>query len=104
MDFIQQAPDFKLADYARRGFGELVAVSALVLPMLLASHWLLRREAGKTEKIFKVLAGIQIGLLFVIMASAVQRLVLLTGELGYGMTTVRLYPCLLYTSPSPRDS
>ena len=92
MDFIQQAPDFKLAEYARRGFGELVAVSALVLPMLLASHWLLRREAGKTEKIFKVLAGIQIGLLFVIMASAVQRLVLLTGELGYGMTTVRFYP------------
>ncbi len=92
MDFIQQAPDFKLADYARRGFGELVAVSALVLPMLLASHWLLRREAGKTERIFKVLAGVQIGLLFVIMASAVQRLVLLTGELGYGLTTVRFYP------------
>ncbi|MEP6704545.1 MAG: DUF4173 domain-containing protein, partial [Acidobacteriota bacterium] len=92
MDFIQQAPDFKLADYARRGFGELVAVSALVLPMLLASHWLLRREAGKTETIFKTLAGIQIGLLFVIMASAVQRLVLLTGEFGYGLTTVRFYP------------
>ena len=92
MDFIQQAPDFKLADYARRGFGELVAVSALVLQMLLASHWLLRREAGKTERIFKVLAGVQIGLLFVIMVSAVQRLVLLTGELGYGLTTVRFYP------------
>ena len=28
------------------------------------------------------------------MASAVQRLVLLTGELGYGMTTVRLYPMI----------
>jgi len=92
MDFIQQAPDFKLADYARRGFGELVAVSALVLPVLLASHWLLRREAGKTETIFKLLAGAQIALLFVIMASAVQRLVLLTGELGYGMTTIRFYP------------
>ncbi|PYT00152.1 MAG: hypothetical protein DMF63_09305 [Acidobacteria bacterium] len=93
MEYIQQAPDFKLADYARRGFGELVAVSALVLPMLLASHWLLRREAAaKTETIFKVLAGVQIALLFVIMASVVQRLVLLTGELGYGMTTIRFYP------------
>jgi hypothetical protein len=29
------------------------------------------------------------------MASAVQRLVLLTGNLGYGMTTVRLYPMIL---------
>jgi len=33
-------------------------------------------------------------LLFVIMASAVQRLVILTGPLGYGMTTIRLYPLI----------
>ena len=92
MDLVQTTPDFKLADYARRGFGELVTVATLVLPMLLSSHWLLRRESGKTENIFKVLAGVQIGLLFVIMASAAQRLLLLTGELGYGMTTVRFYP------------
>jgi hypothetical protein len=31
------------------------------------------------------------------MASAVQRLVLLTGDLGYGMTTVRFYPMVLMT-------
>ena len=95
MDLVQTTPDFKLADYARRGFGELVAVAALVLPMLLVSHWLLRRESGKTEMLFKALAGVQIGLLFVIMASAVQRLLLLTGELGYGMTTVRFYPMIM---------
>ena len=94
MDLVQNTPDFKLADYARRGFGELVAVAALVLPILLISHWLLRRDAGPAEKIFKVLAGIQIALLFVIMASAVQRLLLLTGELGYGLTTVRFYPMM----------
>ncbi len=92
MDMVQNTPDFKLADYARRGFGELVAVAALVLPMLLIGHWLLRREMGRTEQVFRILAGVQIALLFVIMASAVQRLVLLTGELGYGMTTVRFYP------------
>lgn len=92
MDLVQATPDFKLADYARRGFGELVAVAALVLPMLLISHWLLRREVRRTETIFKILAGLQIALLFVIMASAVQRLVILTGESGYGLTTVRFYP------------
>jgi hypothetical protein len=92
MELVQNTPDFKLADYARRGFGELVAVSALVLPILLVSHWLLRKENGRLEGIFKILAGLQIALLFVIMASAVQRLVLLTGELGYGLTTVRFYP------------
>ncbi len=29
------------------------------------------------------------------MASAVQRLLLLTGELGYGLTTVRFYPMVV---------
>ena len=94
MDLVQNTPDFKLAEYARRGFGELVAVSALTLPMLLVGHWLIRKENPFTEKLFRVLAGIQIGLLFVIMASAIQRLVLLTGNLGYGMTTIRLYPLI----------
>ncbi|MEO5859667.1 MAG: DUF4153 domain-containing protein [Pyrinomonadaceae bacterium] len=97
MEFIQNTPDFKLADYARRGFGELVAVAALVLPMLLLSHWLIRKDGSKVGGIYKIFAGIQIALLFVIMASAVQRLVLLTGELGYGMTTVRFYPMVFMT-------
>ncbi len=91
-DLVQNTPDFKLAEYARRGFGELVAVAAIVLPMLLGSHWLLKKESAKAQMLFRVLAGIQIVLLFVIMASAVQRLLILTGPLGYGMTTVRFYP------------
>lgn len=94
MELVQNTPDFKLAEYARRGFGELVAVSALTLPMLLVGHWLIRKENPFSEKLFRMLACIQIGLLFVIMASAVQRLVLLTGNLGYGMTTIRLYPLI----------
>lgn len=92
MDLVQNTPDFKLADYARRGFGELVTVAALVLPILLVSHWLLRKDSPANEKIYRVLAGVQIALLFVIMISATQRLLLLTGNLGYGLTTVRLYP------------
>ena len=92
MDLVQNTPDFKLAEFARRGFGELVAVSALVLPILLVSHWLLRKDQPVNEKLFRVLAGIQIVLLFVIMASAAQRLLLLTGPVGYGLTTTRFYP------------
>jgi hypothetical protein len=97
MELVQNTPDFKLAEYARRGFGELVAVSTIVLPMLLVSHWLIRKETRTAENLFRALAGVQIVLLFVIMASAVQRLVLLTGNLGYGMTTIRLYPLIFMT-------
>jgi hypothetical protein len=94
MDLVQNTPNFKLAEYARRGFGELVAVSALVLPVLLIGHWLIKRDARIAINLFRVLAAVQIALLFVIMASAVQRLVLLTGPLGYGMTMIRLYPMI----------
>src|SRR5688572_14864342 len=97
MELVQNTPDFKLAEYARRGFGELVAVAALVLPMLLVGHWLLKKDKPAALTLFRVLAGVQIALLFVIMASAAQRLVLLTGNLGYGMTTVRLYPMIFMT-------
>jgi hypothetical protein len=97
MELVRATPDFKLAEYARRGFGELVAVSALVLPLLLAVHWLVKKEDRFAETLFKILAGAQIAMLFVIMASAMQRLILLTGPLGYGMTTVRLYPMIFMT-------
>lgn len=92
MELVQNTPDFKLAEYARRGFGELVTVAALVLPILLLSHWLLRKDKAVNEKLYRVLAAIQIVLLFVIMISAAQRMLLLTGNLGYGLTSVRLYP------------
>ncbi|MGI8883036.1 MAG: DUF4153 domain-containing protein [Pyrinomonadaceae bacterium] len=95
MELVQNTPDFKLAEYARRGFGELVTVAALVLPILLVSHWLLRKDNALNEKIYRVLAGIQIILLFVIMISAAQRLFLLTGNLGYGLTTIRFYPMVV---------
>ena len=95
MELVQNTPDFKLAEYARRGFGELVAVTVLVLPVLLLTHWLLRKENPVNEKIYRIFAGIQIVLLFVIMASAAQRLFLLTGSVGYGLTTVRFYPMVV---------
>jgi len=77
------------AQYARRGFFELVTVAALVLPLLLGAHWLLGKEDASARRVFRVLAGAQILLLFVIMASAVQRMRLYQNE--YGLTELRLY-------------
>ncbi|REJ75706.1 MAG: DUF4173 domain-containing protein [Acidobacteria bacterium] len=92
MDLVQNQPGLKLAEYARRGFGELFFASMLVLPILLALHWLIKRESERAINLFRYLAAIQIGLLFVIMMSAFQRMILYTGDLGYGMTAERFYP------------
>ena len=77
------------AEYARHGFFELVTVALLVLPLLLIAHWLLRKTNLTHERVFRVLAGTKIVLLFVIMLSAVQRMRLYQGE--YGLTELRLY-------------
>ena len=77
------------AEYARRGFFELVTVTALALPILLLTHWLLRAGGRGGRRVFRVLAGTLIALLFVVMASALQRMYLYTQE--YGLTELRLY-------------
>src|SRR5215212_4684436 len=77
------------AEYARRGFFELVTVTALALPLLLIAHWLLRTETRARERLFKALAGIMVVLLFVVVASALQRMYLYQQE--FGLTELRLY-------------
>ena len=90
-EYVQTTENVKLAEYARRGVAELGLVTALVLPVLLIGHWFIRPENQKTEKIFRVLAGVQIGLVFVIMLSSIQRMMLYTGSSGYGFTLERFY-------------
>jgi hypothetical protein len=77
------------AEYARRGFFELVAVASLVIPVLLLLDWLVDKASAAGVIIIRALSGVQIGLLFVIMLSAVQRMRLYQQE--YGMTELRLY-------------
>ncbi|MBA3768170.1 MAG: DUF4173 domain-containing protein, partial [Acidobacteria bacterium] len=86
---VQASTSLTYAEYARRGFFELVTVAALVLPLLLGAHWLLRKENPAHERIFRALAGVQIIFLFVIMASAVGRMRLYQSE--YGQTELRIY-------------
>ena len=77
------------AEYARQGFFELVAVAALVLPVLLVADWALRRERPRHEVVFRVLAGFLVVLLLVVMASALQRMRLY--QRAYGLTELRVY-------------
>lgn len=77
------------ADYARRGFFELVTVAGLVLPLLLASQALLRDEDGRAQRWFRSLASLLVLLTFLVMGSAVQRMTLY--YIGFGLTELRFY-------------
>lgn len=82
-------PGLTYAQYARRGFFELAAVSALVLPLLLGTHWLLRNQTPRAKGIFRIVAGIQVALVFAIMGSAAERMRIY--QQAYGLTELRIY-------------
>ncbi|MDQ3282243.1 MAG: DUF4173 domain-containing protein [Acidobacteriota bacterium] len=76
-----------LAEHARSGFFELVAVVALVVPMLLAVEWLTDKSRGVS--VFRQMAAVQIALVFVIAASAFLRMQLYRD--AFGLTEQRVY-------------
>ena len=86
---VEAAGALGYAEYARRGFFELVWVAGLVLPLLLGLHAAMRRTERGHERVFRWLAGVQVALLFVIIASALHRMRLYQN--AYGLTELRLY-------------
>jgi hypothetical protein len=86
---VQATAGMSYADYARRGFFELVTVSALVLPLLLTANALLRRDTPQADRVFRGLASALLALLAVIMYSALARMRLYQSV--YGMSEDRLY-------------
>ncbi len=83
------AAGFTYAEYARRGFGELVVVALISLGLILVLHTLGRRETPARQRGFTALSGLLIVLVLVILASAWQRLSLY--EQAYGFTRLRTY-------------
>ena len=88
-DQILASAGLTYAEYARRGYFELVTITALVLPLLLFAHWLHRAEKPVHEKVLNCFSGSLVALLFVVMASALQRMRLYQAE--FGLTELRLY-------------
>ena len=83
-DHVVETAGLTYAQYARHGFFELVVVAALVVPVLLIGDALAR-----PRRLFHGLSVLLVALLFVVMASAVQRLRLYTD--AYGLTELRFY-------------
>ncbi len=77
------------SDYARRGFGQLVAVAILTLFLFLGLSLLSTPNSRRMAKAFSVLGSVWILLTSVILVSALQRLLLY--EDAYGFTRLRTY-------------
>lgn len=88
-DWVHQASGFGYADYARRGFFELVAASALVVPMLLGGRWLLNDDDAVGLRRFRALTVALLVLVAAVAASALWRMLLYTA--AYGLTEDRFY-------------
>ncbi len=83
---VERTARLTYAQYARRGFFELVAVAALLMPVLLAVDWA-RTVAG--SRVFRALAACLVALLFVVIASDLQRMHVYAQT--YGLTELRFY-------------
>ncbi|TVP55695.1 MAG: DUF4173 domain-containing protein, partial [Gemmatimonadales bacterium] len=86
---VQVTPGLTYAEYARDGFGQLTLASALVLPTLLVTDWLLGSPDPRARTVFRFLGGLQLVLLVLVIASAFQRVIVYTQ--AYGFTESRLY-------------
>ncbi|HEX3082214.1 MAG TPA: DUF4173 domain-containing protein [Candidatus Saccharimonadia bacterium] len=83
------AQGFTYAEYARKGFFELIAVALLTFGLAWAGdQFVAKGKAGHTRA-FRLLSGALVLQVILIMASAFKRLYLY--EQAYGFTTLRLY-------------
>ncbi len=83
------AAGYTYSEYARRGFGELVATAFLTLGMIMVLGNWSRREGRRMRRWFNALSGILVGLVSVMLVSAFQRLLLY--ERAFGFTRLRTY-------------
>lgn len=92
---VSLTPGLTYADYVHKGFTELNTVVALVLPLLLIADVVFVRKTRGGETLFRVNAGMLIGLVMIILASAMQRMSLYQTE--YGQSELRLYVTVFMT-------
>jgi hypothetical protein len=85
--------NLSFSEYARRGFFELVAVSAMMLPILLVADWAVSQHADEDRRRFRRLALCLLVLLSGLLGSAVLRMYIYTDE--YGLTEQRLFTTAL---------
>lgn len=88
-DTVAATTGLTVAEYARRGFFELVTVAALVLPLLLVADWATQRDTPPQRTSFRALSVLTVLLVGALMGSALQRMLLYVQS--FGLTDQRFY-------------
>ena len=86
---VEVTPGLSYADYARRGFFELVAAVAFVVPVLLVADWAAANDNERGRRVLRATSTLLVVLLAGVLASAAYRMKLYQD--AYGLTEQRLY-------------
>jgi hypothetical protein len=87
--YVRATTGLTYAEYVHRGFGELVAATALTLPVLYGAEWLTRNDKPAQRQTLHALATVQLVLVGMVVLAALQRMRLYVD--AYGLTLARLY-------------
>lgn len=88
-DLVEVTAGLSYAEYARRGFFELVAAAALVVPILLVADWAVAADTSRSRATLRTTMLVLVVLLVGVIASAAYRMRLY--QEAYGLTEQRLY-------------
>lgn len=88
-DHVLATQGLTYAQYARRGFFELLTVAGMALPLTLVMSGLTSAKSEKSEGAMRVTRAVFLALVGVMLASAAQRMGLYVS--AYGLTELRLY-------------
>lgn len=80
---------YTYSEYARKGFGELVAVAVISMGLYLCLSTIAKRESRGSQVGFSILSVLLMANVLVILASSLQRLLLY--EDAYGFSQLRTY-------------
>jgi cbb3-type cytochrome oxidase subunit 3 len=87
---------YTFADYARRGFFELLTVAILTMLLILGLNWLSRRENKGQIRLFNGLGSVLVSLVLVMLVSAWRRMALYEAAFGYTELRLIVYVCMAW--------
>lgn len=84
------------AEYARKGFSELVMVALINVVLLMCGLHLIRRTSAAADWVRKLSLTVLIGCTIVMLVSAYSRLSLYEEAYGFSQTRLLVHGCMLY--------